>query len=94
MNKHDTSSDIGLLVSQLSSKDMLQRMKAREALVEMGTTAIPAVAVLADTTDDHVRWECAKTLSEIADPSSVGTLIRLLETLYDPFFGRLNDVGQ
>jgi HEAT repeat protein len=79
MSKHDTSPEVGLLVGQLSSKDMFERMKAREALVELGTTAVPAVAALADATDGHVRWECAKTLYEIADPSSVDTLIRLLE---------------
>jgi hypothetical protein len=79
MNEHESSTDIDLLVSQLSSKDMLQRMNAREALVEMGTPAASAVAALANAKDDHVRWECAKTLSQIADPSSVDTLVVLLE---------------
>lgn len=79
MSEHELSTDIDLLVCQLSSKDMLERMKAREALVEMGATAVPAVAALADAKDDHIRWECAKTLSEIADASSINTLIQLLE---------------
>ena len=83
MSEQETTADIGRLVSQLSSNDMLQRMKAREALVELGRVAVPAVALLADADDDHARWESAKTLSQIADPSSVDTLIHLLEDSED-----------
>lgn len=83
MSKHETSSDIGLLVGQLSSNDMLQRMKARKSLVELGTTAVPAVAAMVANKDGHARWECAKTLAEIADPNSVDTLLQLLEDSED-----------
>ena len=79
MNTHETSPDIESLVHQLASTDMAARVTAREALVELGSAAVPAVADLSSSSDDHVRWECAKTLAQIADPSSTGTLIQLLE---------------
>jgi hypothetical protein len=98
MSEHELSTDINLLLHQLSSKDMLERMKAREALVEMGRPAVSAVAAIANAKDDHVRWECAKTLSQIADPSSADTLIALLEdseegTRWDAALGLIS-IGQ
>ena len=79
MSTRETSPDIETLVSQLSSQDMVVRMKAREALVDVGRAAVPSVAALAEAEDSHTRWECAKTLAQIADPSSVDVLVRLLE---------------
>ncbi len=83
MSEQETPSDVSVLISQLSSKDMVERMKARDALVALGKTVVPAVASLAAAQDDHTRWECAKTLAKIADPSSVDTLIQLLEDSED-----------
>ena len=71
--------NIDKLVEQLSSQEMLERIEAREALVGIGPTVIPAVSNLADSPDPHVRWECAKALANIADVSSIDTLIKLLE---------------
>ena len=79
MNHEESDAETQALVDQLASDDMLQRMNARASLVQLGKSAVPAVATLASSEDDHVRWECAKTLSEIADASSVETLIQLLE---------------
>ncbi len=70
---------ISELVNQLSSKDASERIEACNELVMIGAAAVPAVAELADSPRDHTRWECAKILAEIADVSSVDTLIRLLE---------------
>lgn len=79
MSIDGTSSNLGQLVGQLASEDGLERMKARESLVEIGASAVSAVAEIADAKEGHVRWECAKTLSQIADPSSIDVLTRLLE---------------
>ena len=75
----ETPPDIESLVNQLASSDMVERVTAREALVELGGAAVPAVTALAHSQDDHARWECAKTLAQIADPSSTGVLVQLLE---------------
>jgi hypothetical protein len=83
MSKQETSSVIESLVHQLASTDMAERVTAREALVELGGAVVPAVTALAHSQDDHARWECAKTLAQIADPSSIGTLIQLLEDSED-----------
>lgn len=78
MSKHETSPDIESLVHQLASTEMSERVTAREALVELGAAAVPAVVELAQSADDHARWECAKTLAKIADPRSIDALIQLL----------------
>jgi HEAT repeat protein len=74
---------------------MVMRIRARESLVGIGSEAVPAICRLADARNDAVRWECAKTLSEIADPASIDTLIRLLEdsedgTRWDAAIGLIN----
>ncbi len=74
-----TSDRIEDLVEQLRCDDGVVRIRARESLVEIGSAAVPAICKLADAEKDVVRWECAKTLSEIGDPASIDTLIRLLE---------------
>lgn len=76
---NDTSMDLDQLVKQLSSDEMGARMQARESLVKIGSAAVPSICKLADSENDHLRWECAKTLSEFAEPASIDTLIRLLE---------------
>lgn len=67
------------LVKQLSSDFPADRIRAREALVERGEDAAVAVTPLSRSADRRLRWECAKTLCEIADPVSVEPLIELLE---------------
>jgi HEAT repeat protein len=89
------SQEIEHLVDQLASDDTVVRIRARESLVEIGAEAVPAICRLADARKDAVRWECAKTLSEIGDPASIDTLIRLLEdseegTRWDAAVGLIN----
>ena len=78
------------LVTDLSNDKAFVRQKARHALVAVGAAAVPAVTAIATSEDEHVRWECAKTLATIADPSSIETLIKLLE---DPKPGTAWDAG-
>ena len=90
-----TSTNIEKLVEQLASRDVLKRMRARESLVKVGAKAVPSICRLADSENNEMRWECAKTLAEIADPKSIHTLIRLLEdpkegTRWDAAVGLIN----
>ncbi|NQV25443.1 MAG: HEAT repeat domain-containing protein [Rhodopirellula sp.] len=74
-----TPDDLQNLVAALASQDGLERQNARHALVDLGALAIPTITALATSDDDNTRWECAKTLAAIADPTSIQTLIELLE---------------
>lgn len=76
---HDLSPAVDDLVKQLSSPDMVLRIRAREALVDVGAAAVPSICQLSETDNDHVRWECAKALAKIADPVSIDTLVGMLE---------------
>lgn len=92
---NDLLVDIDQLVRQLCSGDMSVRMRARQSLVAIGAAAVPAICRLANSNNGRVRWECAKTLSEIADPAAIDTLIDLLEdsdegTRWDASIGLIN----
>jgi HEAT repeat protein len=70
-----TGRSIEQLAADLGSKNAPERMAARKGLVRMGTAAVPALlAALADPRQ-HVRWESAKALTEIADPSAAEGLV-------------------
>jgi HEAT repeat protein len=69
---------LGALVSGLSSKDGVTRVRARHALVHLGSRATPELAKLLSDPRVQLRWEATKALAEIADPESAGTLIRAL----------------
>lgn len=67
------------LVALLASKDSVERTKAREALVQLGAAVVaPLVDALGDR-QQHVRWEAAKALTAIADPSSAKSLVEALQ---------------
>jgi len=66
------------LIATLGSIDVVQRTQARHALVGIGG---PAVAPLTGALTDHrqqVRWEAAKALTDIADPSAADGLASAL----------------
>jgi HEAT repeat protein len=71
--------DIGSLVAALASSDRVTRQNAREALVALGHPAVGPLIALLDDRNDHVRWEAAKSLSEIGDPAAAEALVRTLE---------------
>ena len=75
----NASTPISQLVSDLQSSDGVLRQKARHQLVHLGEPAVSEIAKLHDSKQKLARWECAKTLAAIASPSSVDTLIDLLE---------------
>ena len=75
----DTSGEnIVQLVGDLSSENATDRMKAREALVAIGPAAVPALINALGASEQHVRWEAAKALAEIADPAATEKLVATL----------------
>ena len=72
--------DVGELVSALAKDDAVERQSAREKLVNIGSAAVPSLLDLLGDDQQHVRWEAAKTLAAIADPTATEQLV---ETLND-----------
>ena len=67
------------LVATLGDRNGLARQRAREALVEIGQAAVPALRTALVSPHEQVRWEAAKALSEIAAPESAPGLVTALE---------------
>ena len=70
---------ISSLVEALASADGVERHAAREQLTEIGRPAVPALLGALQSPSEHARWEAAKALGEIPDPSAAPTLVRTLE---------------
>jgi HEAT repeat protein len=67
------------LVADLDSQDGQVRGRARKSLVAIGGRVVkPLVKALAGK-KEWVRWEAAKTLGQIGDPSAVQAMIKALE---------------
>jgi hypothetical protein len=70
---------ISSLIAALAGDDGLDRQHARLRLVAMGERALtPLTEALADV-NSLVRWEAAKALGEIRDPSAAPALVSALE---------------
>jgi HEAT repeat protein len=78
---HVVPSDNGIaaLVETLASADGVERQAAREQLAKIGRPAVPALLKALRMPNDHVRWEAARALGEIADPRAAPALVRTLE---------------
>lgn len=70
---------INELVTALANKSGSARQRARETLVELGRPAVPNLVAVLGSANQQIRWEAAKALSEIADPSSSSALVTTLE---------------
>jgi HEAT repeat protein len=67
------------LVAALASKDGVERIKAREALIQIGSSAVAPLIESLDDSQQHLRWEAAKILTEISDPSAAEKLVETLD---------------
>jgi HEAT repeat protein len=74
---------IDSLVKGLASGDAEVRRESREALIALGFRATKKLTEALGSEDGQVRWEAAKALSEIADPTSTEALVAALD---DPRF--------
>lgn len=66
------------LYSLFRSEDGAQRQHARQSLVKMGSEVVPFLREHLADKNDRVRWEIAKTLVELKDPSTAHEMISLL----------------
>jgi HEAT repeat protein len=70
---------IAALVDALAATDGVDRHAARVQLEEIGSPAVPALISALQSPSEHVRWEAAKALCEIAEPSAAPALVKTLE---------------
>ncbi len=71
---------IRALMDTLCNRDTLKRHRARLALVDIGSPAVPYLVQALEDPDaeECVRWEAAKALSDIGDPLAAPALIDIL----------------
>jgi HEAT repeat protein len=70
--------DIDTLIEKLRSHDGLTRQRARKSLVAMGSRPVASLLTLLVDPRDQVRWEAAKALSDIGDPTAASALVLAL----------------
>ncbi len=75
---NETPPKIKRLIAGLRSNDGETRREARNELVFIGKPAVDFLIPTLKDPDDDVRWEAAKALSEISDPSAASDLVSLL----------------
>jgi len=76
---------IEVLVEELGSNDGVKRLHARERLIEMGATAVPALMKALKSPSEQVRWEAAKALIALGRGALVPVL-RGVERCVDNFW--------
>jgi hypothetical protein len=70
---------IASLVDALASTDGVERHAARDKLEKIGRPAVPRLLTALQSPSEHARWEAAKALGEIADPSAAPALVSTLQ---------------
>lgn len=76
---HITQTMINSLITELTCDDVFRCQKAREALVSIGKPAVAPLIKALTEQKEQVRWEAAKALGQIADPSAINALLDALE---------------
>ncbi len=66
------------LIEEFRTDDGARRHRARVSLVGMGNVIVPLVNDYLEDNDERVRWEIAKTLEDLKNPSSAPAMVRLL----------------
>lgn len=70
--------DIDTLMTELICEDIIRCQRARRSLVKMGHRAVPSLVKALGRKRNWVRWEAAKALSQIGDPTATEALIKLM----------------
>jgi HEAT repeat protein len=78
-NVEETDTPLERLIAELGSRDDIVRVRARRSLVAKGKTAVPLLIRALEDENNTMRWEAAKTLSEIEDPEAAPALVKALE---------------
>lgn len=63
----------------LASPHAMVRIKARKSLLAIGDPSVPSLIRLLSHAKPHVRWEAAKALGRIANPTAASALVNALE---------------
>jgi HEAT repeat protein len=79
MAENGTGHDVKGLMADLANEDGLVRVRARKALVAIGEPAVGDLVKALQDRQEWVRWEAAKTLSQIGSPAATQALIDALE---------------
>jgi len=79
MSSSTSNQDIDTLIANLGDHNGLVRKRARLDLKKIGESAIPALIETLTGSGEHARWEAAKVLSQIGDPTAVPTLIETMQ---------------
>lgn len=66
------------LIGQLTDPDGRRRLQARATLIDIGRAAVPPLLRALQSRDERLRWESAKALGEIADPSATAGLLEAM----------------
>jgi HEAT repeat protein len=69
---------IKALTTDLGSSNGFERQRARQALIRIGNKAVGTLIPLLSAKGEIKRWEAAKALSQIRDPSATEALIKAL----------------
>jgi HEAT repeat protein len=77
--RHADAATVSALIGDLGSKDGLVRVRARQALANIGGKAVAPLEEALTGKYDYKRWEAAKTLGQIGDPKATEALINALE---------------
>ena len=67
------------LLAKLGASDGNVRQRAREALIAIGAPVVPSLVALLGSSQDRLRWEAAKALTEIPDSTAIPGLVLLLD---------------
>jgi HEAT repeat protein len=70
--------DIDSLIADLASGESIVRIKARASLISRRQRSVEPLLTALSNKNQWVRWEAAKALSQIHDPSSVNGLVKAL----------------
>jgi HEAT repeat protein len=70
---------IDRLIESLSSKDGMERQRARTMLVQIGDPALESLIELLEDERQIARWEAARTLAALHDVRAAPALVRALE---------------
>jgi HEAT repeat protein len=74
-----TIKTINSLIAELGGKDGIVRVRARKSLVNIGHAAVGPLVEALTSKREWLRWEAAKTLSQIGDSSTTQALIGALQ---------------
>ena len=73
-----TQEEIKNHLADLENDDIQVRNTARWLLADMGSEAVPDLIQQLKTNKEHCRWEAARILGEIHDPSAANALVDAL----------------